>query len=303
MRQGDQRYFLDALAENPDAYPVNSRGVENSLRGSANQLGSLAPESAQKQAGQYAAEAGNLRNAAPSGAMDFDIALKNRQAYDQAAKWEQGVAGDQGLAAVNRDAANGLRGAMRESLDNTSPELGPRWDGIQEDLSYGLSLSGAGEDASMRSAGNIPAPLSLTGLAAAAGGGPLAYAGALAVKTGGRGMMAGAQGAVSRATGAVGDFAQGFGAAGTQGAGQVGAQAFGREQGIANSRGYLLPDAAFQMMQQPGALGTYEPKFWEAYNSPDSNALASLITKLSRTDERFRLQYLPKLQQLTAESF
>jgi hypothetical protein len=69
------------------------------------------------------------------------------------------------------------------------------------------------------------------------------------------------------------------------------------------SRGYLLPQAAQQMMQQRGSLGPYEKQFFDAANSQDTNALSNLIVRLSHTDPQFRQTILPKLQQLTAEGY
>lgn len=296
MRTGDQRSFLDELAQNPDAYPVNTGEVANGLSTQGNALDQLAASSAQTQGGQYSHEAQNLMAKAPDGAMPFEQAWQNRQAFDTGAKWQSGAAGDRGLAEVNRDAANGMRGAMGDALDNTSPELRPRWDSIQGDLSNSLTLSGAGDaNAAQLGIANIQAPLGLRSMAAAAGGGFPGYAAAVAAQSGGRGMAAGALGKSSQALDWLGS--QGDNVAG-------GMQALGREGGETasrQSRGYLLPQAAQQMMQQPGSLGPYAKQFFDAARSQDQNALSALITKLSHTDTQFRLQVLPKLQQLTAE--
>jgi hypothetical protein len=95
------------------------------------------------------------------------------------------------------------------------------------------------------------------------------------------------------------DVAGGFGQYAGQFSGPVGGAA--QEDPASGSRGYLLPQAAQQMMQQPGALGPYEKQFWDAFNSPDSNALSALIVRLSHTDPQFKSTYLRQMQALTAE--
>ena len=301
MRQGDQRYFLDELAENPDAYPVDVSAVADDLRGRGFSNMQLAEQGAGTQADQYLAASDALDQLAPGGQMPFEDAWNQRKGFDRGGRWQRGVAGDEGLAEVNRDAANGLRVQMGEALDNTAPGLRDRWDAIQGDLSNAIPLTGGGDEATVRSFGGTVAPLNMRSMAAAAGGGPVGYASALAAQSGGRAALANTFGGASRLAGSLDGSTSG---AAASFAGNVGVQQSGRAEGIEqNTRGHLLSDAAFQMMQQPGALGPYESKFWEAYKSPDSNALSALIVRLSNTDPQFKQTYLRQMQALTAEGY
>lgn len=301
MRQGDQSYFLEGLAEEGGA-PVNTGRVSDDLFSRAGASEGLAAQNAQQQSGQYLDAASLLDREASNGMMQFPQALKQRQAFDQGAKWNQGPNGDQGLAAVNRDAANGLRDQMGTALDNTAPGLRQRWEPIQSDLSNSIGLSGGDDAALSREFGSAPAAVQLGPMAAAAGAGPVGYTATLAAKTGGRGMMADAFGGGSAALDWLGTQGTEPMMSMARGSAQTGANQTGRLEGEPEAtRGYLLPQAAQQMMQQPGALGPYEKQFWDAFNSADSNALSALIVRLSHTDPQFKSQYLPQLQQLTAE--
>lgn len=320
MRSGDQRSFLDELGENPDAYPVDTSGVSDDLLNRAGSKEGYAAQNAQSQSGQYLDAASRLEDASGGGAMPFEDAWKQRQEFDQGARWNQGENGDQGLAAVNRDAAGGLRGAMGDALDNTAPGLRPRWESIQGDISTGLALSGGGDAATARSLGSAPTPANLRSATAAAAGGPAGYAAGMLTQMGGRGMMADAYGGASSALDSLAsrpgsDAVRGMSMAGAGqmgrgvGQGSLNPRSGGRQASMMSggtedvqdtSRGYLLPDAAFQMMQQPGALGPYESQFWEAYKSPDSHAVSALIVRLSNTDPQFKSTYLKQMQALTA---
>jgi hypothetical protein len=299
MRQGDQSYFLDDLAKEGGA-PVNTGNVSEDLFSRAGSNEGLAAQNAQQQSGQYLNAASLLDREASDGMMQFPQALQQRQAFDQGAKWNLGPNGDQGLAAVNRDAANGLRGEMGTALDNTAPGLRQKWEPIQSDLSNAIGLSGGDDAALGREFSGTPSPMKFGPMAAAATSGPVGYTATLAAQTGGRGMLADALKGGSQALDWLGS--QGDNVAG-------GMQAVGRESGEAfsnthNSRGYLLPQAAQQLMSQsPQELGPYQQQFFDTYKDPDANALSQLIVRLSHTDPQFKTTILPKLQQLTAQGY
>lgn len=238
--------------------------------------------------------------------------------------------------AAYQDAYGAVRGELGDVMENAGPSISSMGDDVaaqrynQDFLGGAQSVQQAaplGQMAGKRAASNE-----------SGGGawqraltyGPAAAGGAIGLGVGGvPGMVAGAaaggaanslmrnygqdvagigmRNIVSPAMGGIGNVAQYAG----QFSGPVGGAAQGGDalddlaggDAQRGTRGYLLPQAAQQMMQQPGSLGPYEKQFFDAVNSPDSNALSSLITKLSRTDTQFRTQYLPQLQQLTASEY
>lgn len=313
MRQGDQRSFLDELADRPEGPPLVDTGeIIDSLQGRRGELSGLPDSDSATQAMQYGTQARNIADKSYPGSIGgqqthvqpFEQAWRSRQGYDAGVDYNKlgGSREDALYEGVARDAANGYRGGLVESLENTSPELAPRWESIQEDLGNSTTIMNAGLSRELRETGNQP--LSLPSLVGAAGGGLPGMAAAAAVKTGGRAALANTERAASSAFDSFGGaMANNAGAASMTG-GLAGADVAGRRDGIAEAgRGFLLPQAALELMRQPGSLGKWEREFFEAANSDDSHAIATLITKLSQTDPDFRQQLLPQLQQLTATGY
>jgi len=302
MWQGDQRAFIDDLAGRPEGMPmVDTGAVGDKLRREAGQLSQLPDADSARQVTQYRQEAEALANKSEWDQMPFDQALRARQGYDKAVNWDKlGGSREDGLyEEVARDAGNGLRGGLVESLENTSPELAPRWESIQENLGNSATIAGVGNSRAMREFGNQP--LSLPSLIGAAGGGFPGMVAAAAVKTGGRAGAANVLGGASKAANWIGDMAGPAGAFGDAG-GAIAAQEAGRDEGQQASRGFMLPQAAMQLLQsEPQALGPYQKQFADAAASPDSGAVKALLTKLRQSDETWRTTYLPKLQMVTGE--
>lgn len=321
QRLGDQRQFLDDYGQ----LPVDTEAVTQDLMSRGYKQAGLAPDSAQAQGSQYMSEAGNLADRAQGGSMPFQQAFDNRVAYDKAGKWSEGVGGDKGLAEVNRDAGNGLRGALGDALDATGEPLRGDWEGIQGDLSNAIPLSGGMESLARRSPGSIPNPTSVRSVANSLGD--------AMTKVGGRGALASGEIGLGKGLDAIGQGASGVGQSMGGGARAMSLDGAQQSQFAPNqprpnasfagmtlggggmqsedasqpdnggTRGYLLTQAAMAIMRQPGELGPYEKQFWDAANEEQSDAVSNLIRKLSHTDNTFRTQYLPKLQQLTSENF
>lgn len=302
---GQQGDFLDQLATMDSPPTVNTEAIAGQLGDYASQQARLTPPANQTQAAGARNAAQSLLDASQpltdvspganspmaGRSMDFGNALDQRQAWDKQAHWAK-LNQDTPSEAVAKETANALRGGLVDSLQQQAPDLAPQWQNIQGNLSNALDVQAPSVRRDLRSAGEAALPFSGVG-------GTARTLGALAIRTGGRGIAADAQRGGSAALdwlGTQGDNVAGF----TEGASQMGAQQYGANDGVKQSRGYLLPQAAQQMMQQPGSLGPYEKQFFDAANSQDQNALSSLITKLSHTDQRFQ-PYLQKLQQLTAE--
>lgn len=69
-----------------------------------------------------------------------------------------------------------------------------------------------------------------------------------------------------------------------------------------NTRGFLTPDAAKQMLQQdPMAFGPYTQQFQQAMQSNDPSELVRLLDRLEVTDQRWQKEYLPMLHQQTGQ--
>jgi hypothetical protein len=257
--------------------------------------------------------------AAPGGGqLPFEQAFQTRKAYDNSAGWQYGQPHETTLnQAVARAGANELRGGLQHSLDTQAPELGAEWSQTQGDLSNALDLlnpknapdESLGATAKMlmrRSA--LPLVGGSAGYAfGGAAGGPVGMAGAAAVselvRTRGSSALAGIEGAASRGLSAAGGgVSSASGLAGRTGAVMSGQQSdTEREEATEKARGYLLGQAALDSLHNGSQdLGPYASKFAEAAASPDTSAVANLISRLVMSDPEFRVNYLPALQRMTA---
>jgi hypothetical protein len=309
MWRGDQRNMLDELAARPGGPPmVDTGAIAADMSGAGREAIGLAPEASKLAGARYIREANNLTDAAPSGEMPFAEALQNRQAYDDAVNYSKlgGSSEDAINEEVSRRAANGLRGGLVESLENTSPELAPRWEQIQENLHNSSAIMGAGQSRGIRELGNQP--LSLPSLIGAAGGGIPGMAAAAAVKTGGRAGLANLGRGGSAALDTLGAAGQAVGgqaplAGGVAARAAAGSMSQELQQSTGEGRGNLLTQAALNSLYSGGQdLGPYSSQFAEAAASKDSNAVANLITRLTMSDPQFRVSVLPALQRMTAEA-
>jgi hypothetical protein len=242
---------------------------------------------------------GGIEDELARNTMEFPNALKQRQAFDAEVNWARD-AKQPVHEQVSQTAGDSFRSGLVNSLQQQAPEMVQPWNQIQDKLGKSIDVLEPSRNKAMSDLGS--SPLSFSTLAGAAGGGLPGAIAAGAIKTGGRGAMADLQRGGSAALDWLGSQGDAMGGM-TQGASQMGAQHYGEQQGVKESRGYLLPQAAQQMMQQRGSLGPYEKQFFDAANSQDTNALSNLIVRLSHTDPQFRQTILPKLQQLTAEGY
>lgn len=69
-----------------------------------------------------------------------------------------------------------------------------------------------------------------------------------------------------------------------------------------NARGHLLPQVIQDLLQSnPAELGPYASQFAQAAGAEGEGNLAGLIERLSRTDPRFRSEFLPRLNAMTGD--
>lgn len=210
----------------------------------------------------------------------------------------------QQASAVPRDA---LRTAILGNAEQPGlalPETQARFANAFEDHAAAATLRDVANRRAIEQGAKSQNLLSPSGLARAVGGNYVPDATAIGLRGVGQAARVGAQvgGAMANSPNSVGGALGGRVAGSFMDGGQgQQAQQQSRERVTDAGRGYLLEQAAEQALEtNPQALGPFARQFMEARDSGDSRAISSLLDRL-KTDERWRTQYLPQLQQQTAE--
>lgn len=272
----------------------------------------------------------------PETFIDWNNAVGQRRYVDKQIDWNRlgGKSNAPMEEAARREVAGNLRAATSDALDRgvdmgTVPsELSDAWKGARDDYSLAAAVQDPAIARVYQEFGNQKVSLpsmALAGGGLAAGGGVGGLAAAAAgqfMKYRGASALAGAE----RAGANVARFAGGAPNWLSQNApfGQLSASLGGNNQHASaqdmdgdsalsamgnqisqtqnDARGYLLPQAAMQLLRtNPQALGQYASQIAQAAGSDDTGAVGALLDKLSQTDPDFSTQVLPRLNAMTAE--
>lgn len=229
----------------------------------------------------------------PSGDLSWKRALEQRRAFDDQTNFAATNQTESNQNAINKQFGGGLRDRIDEALNVPSvpPEMAAGWRGGRDAFSLGSDVY----DTSLRgmpsnNAGYIP-----TNAAQAA----QQVAGFFA-RNGGMSAIS----SVSDATAGLGDFGARMGMSMANEAGRVGQGAASATEQLqqvqGQSRGQMQPQIVESLLDSnPQALGPYAQPLAQARKD---GTLNQKLTQLRNTDDVWQRQFLPQLQQMSAQA-